>query len=383
MSVATYRPALDAAELSAAAAALRLASDAARERAAYVPTSRVALVSTGFRGVAADAAYARLDAFGSVFARGADDLATAASLVAAAAGLQRQLDEAAMFATRYLHSRTVLWLNAMSMALDLELARSLLRLGGHEQDYDPLFAHPDESFQDLHARHVPTLPAATRAAVEAAGGTVLEAGPASTTVVVGDVVDPARVITMVAGATTGAPAKLEGELAKASRLAQQTGAAVVVWQGYAPPRSVPRAVSPLRASAGADDLAMFQAALEERFPDAQKTVVSHSYGTLLATTAARDHGLIADDLWVLGSAGVAGQHVSELTLADEHATVHVVDSPQDPILLLRSGPSAVLGASPSYVGWGAQRVEGVRGGHSDYFTDPAFVSALQQRASTT
>ena len=188
---------------------------------------------------------------------------------------------------------------------------------------------------------------------------------------------------MVAGATTGAPAKLEGELAKASRLAQQTGAAVVVWQGYAPPRSVPRAVSPLRASAGADDLAMFQAALEERFPDAQKTVVSHSYGTLLATTAARDHGLIADDLWVLGSAGVAGEHVSELTLADEHATVHVVDSPQDPILLLRSGPSAVLGASPSYVGWGAQRVEGVRGGHSDYFTDPAFVSALQQRASTT
>ena len=157
------------------------------------------------------------------------------------------------------------------------------------------------------------------------------------------------------------------------------GAAVVVWQGYAPPPSLTDALSPHRAHAGADDLAMFQAALEERYPEAQKTVIAHSYGTLLATKTAKDHGLLADDLWLLGSPGVAGEHSSELTLAGPDSTVHVVDSPTDPILLLRSGPSAALGASPSYVGWGGERLPGVRGGHCDYFTDPAFVSALQQR----
>ena len=379
----TYRPALDAAELDAAALSLRLAAAAAAERARHAPFARTSLVSTGFSGEAATLAYAKIDVFGGVFARGAADLQAAAVLVDTTARLQRQLDEAADFAANHLHQRAVLWLNSMSMLLDLELSRSLLQLGDGEQDYDPLFAHPDASFSDLHAHHAPTLPAATLSAVERHGGTVLEAGPAATTVIVGDTVDPARVITLVAGATTGTPDKLEGELVKATRLAQQTGSAVVVWQGYAPPPTVPHAVSRLPANAGADDLAMFQAALDERFPAAQKTVISHSYGTLLATTAARDHGLIADDLWVLGSAGVAGEHVSELTLADDTSTVHIVDSPDDIILRLRSGPSAVLGASPAHVGWGGERVDGVQGGHTDYFTDPAFVSALQQRADPT
>ena len=301
----------------------------------------------------------------------------------AAAGLQQQLDEAAEFIGVTAHSRVVLWLNGMSMMLDLRLSRSLLGAAGKEQDYDPLFDHPDESFESLHARHAQTVPASTMAAVEDAGGVILEAGPTATTVLVGDAVDPSRVITMVAGATTGTPSKLPGELEKAQMLSEKTGAAVVVWQGYAPPPLLTDAASPHRAHAGADDLAMFQAALEERFPDAQKTVVSHSYGSLLATKAAHQHGLLADDLWILGSAGVSGEHVSKLTLAGPEATVHVVDSPEDPILLLRSGPTAAIGSSPSYIGWGGERVLGVRGGHTDYFTDPTFLSALQQRADPT
>ena len=294
--------------------------------------------------------------------------------------MQRELDEAARFAVKHFHSRGVLWLNAMSMMLDLQLSQSLLGAAGKEQVYDPLFAHPDEDLESLNARHAQTVPASTREVVGAAGGVFLEAGPTAATVIVGDAVDPERVITMVAGATTGKPSQLAGELQKARYLSEQTGAAVVVWQGYAPPPLLTDAISPHRAAAGADDLAMFQAALDERYPDAQKTVVAHSYGTLLATKAASTHGLLADDLWILGSAGVAASHASELTLAGPEATVHVVDSPTDPILLLRSGPSAALGASPSYVGWGGEQVPGVRGGHCDYFTDPAFVSALQQRS---
>lgn len=375
-----YAPALDANELAAAATAVRLAAAAASERAAHAPASAAAIDATGFRGPAFDASAARLAGYGAELDASAARLHTAAGLLDNAAQMQRELDEAARFAARHFHSRGVLWLNAMSMMLDLQLSRSLLGAAGKEQVYDPLFAHPDEDLESLDARHAQTVPASTREAVAAAGGVFLEAGPSAATVIVGDAVDPDRVITMVAGATTGKPSQLAGELKKARYLSEQTGAAVVVWQGYAPPPLLTDAISPHRAEAGADDLAMFQAALEERYPDAQKTVVAHSYGTLLATKAAGTHGLLADDLWILGSAGVAASHASELTLAGPEATVHVVDSPTDPILLLRSGPSAALGASPSYVGWGGEQVPGVRGGHCDYFTDPAFVSALQQRS---
>ena len=375
----TYKPALIASELFAAAAATRLAAEGTRERAEHAPFSAAVIADSGFRGPAFEVSAARFADYGSSLGASAERLEQA-SVALVAAALQQQFDEAAEFIGMYSHSRVVLWLNCMSMMLDLRLSRTLLGASGKEQDYDPLFDHPDESFESLHARHAQTVPASTLRAVEDAGGVLLEAGPTASTVLVGDAVDPARVITMVAGATTGKPSQLPGELEKARMLSEKTGAAVVVWQGYAPPPLLTDAASPHRAHAGADDLAMFQAALEERFPDAQKTVVSHSYGTLLATKAAHQHGLLADDLWILGSAGVSGEHVSKLMLAGPEATVHVVDSPEDPILLLRSGPTAALGSSPSYIGWGGERVLGVRGDHTDYFTDPAFLSALQQRA---
>lgn len=376
----TYKPALIASELFAAAAATRLAAESTRERAEHAPFSAAVIADSGFRGPAFEVSAARFADYGSSLGASAERLEQASVALVAAAALQQQFDEAAEFIGMYSHSRVVLWLNCMSMMLDLRLSRTLLGASGKEQDYDPLFDHPDESFESLHARHAQTVPASTLRAVEDAGGVLLEAGPTASTVLVGDAVDPARVITMVAGATTGKPSQLPGELEKARMLSEKTGAAVVVWQGYAPPPLLTDAASPHRAHAGADDLAMFQAALEERFPDAQKTVVSHSYGTLLATKAAHQHGLLADDLWILGSAGVSGEHVSKLMLAGPEATVHVVDSPEDPILLLRSGPTAALGSSPSYIGWGGERVLGVRGDHTDYFTDPAFLSALQQRA---
>ena len=380
----TYSPRLDTSELSAAAAATRTAASGAQQRADQAASAVAVLAESGFKGPAFDASARKLSSYSSALNESADKLAWASKALLAAAQVQKELDDAATFlGTRDL-SRGAVWLNAMSLLLDEQLSDALSTIAGKEQHYDALFAHPDEDLESLHARYAATVPASTLEAVEAANGIILEAGPAATTVIVGDAVDPARVITLVAGATTGKPSQLAGELDKARFLSEQTGAAVVVWQGYAPPpRLSPLLFKPFstqRAHAGADDLAMFQAALEERFPDAQKTVVSHSYGTLLATKAAHQHGLLVDDLWILGSAGVSGEHVSELTLAGPEATVHVVDSPEDPILMLRSGPTAAIGSSPSYIGWGGERVLGVRGDHTDYFTDPAFLSALQQRA---
>lgn len=378
--VSQYSPSLVTAELVSASAAMRLAATAAGQRAAHAAAARDAVFGTGFRGEVADGASISMSAARAELERRAGQLAAAGGLLEAAAGAQGALDEAAVFAAAQLHQRAVLWLNAMSRMLDLQLTRALLGLQGVEQNYDPLFHHDTEDIAALHARYAATVPAQTLAQVEAVGGTILEAGPASTTVMVGDTVAPERVITMVAGATTGNPEQLAGELDKARSIAQATGASVIVWQGYAPPKSVPLAVSPLNAQAGADDLSMFQAALEERWPTAQKTVVAHSYGTLLATTAAHEHGLLADDLWLLGSPGVAGVQASDLVLAGPESTVHVVDAAADPVQWLRHGPSAAVGASPSYPGWGGQRVDGVGGGHSDHFTDPAFISALNDRA---
>lgn len=378
--VSTYSPSLLTAELNDAAATLHLASASTRQRAEHAASACEAVLGTGFGGEVADEASKSMRSAEVELARHADQLAAAGALLRTAAGVQAGLDEAAEFAVQHLHQRTVLWLNAMSRMLDLQLTKALLGLQGREQTYDPLLHHAGEDVSSLHARYAATVPAATLNQVEAVGGTILEAGPASTTVMVGDAVSPDRVITMVAGATTGKPEQLGGELAKARALADATGATVVVWQGYAPPKSVPTAISPLPARAGADDLSMFQAALEERWPNAQKTVVAHSYGTLLATTAAHEHGLLADDLWLLGSPGVAGSNASELTLAGPDSTVHVVDASNDPIQLLRHGPTAALGASPSHPAWGGQQVEGVRGGHSDHFADPAFVGALKDRA---
>lgn len=382
VSFPTYSPALDANELDAAAVALRAAASSVNQMGAEAPAARDAIAATGFRGPAADAAFDRCLAYGADLGAHADTLAQAAALVSAAAQAQRRLDEAAMVASRFAHSRTIVWLNAMSQLLDAQLADGLGRLAGYQQVYDPLFAHPDEDLATLHARHASSLAPQTRNVVEDAGGLILEAGPASTTVMVGGDRDiaPERVITMVAGATTGKPEQLAGELAKARALHQATGAPVIVWQGYVPPPSVPRALSTASAAAGADDLSMFQAALEERYPDAQKTVIAHSYGTVVATRAATEHGLLADDLWLLGSPGVASQRASDLALAGPHATVHVVDARRDPIRLLRSGPNAALGASPSHPSWGADTHLWVRGSHTDHFKDPAFVTAVQQRS---
>ena len=380
----TYSPRLDTAELSAAVAATRTAASGAQQRADQAASAVAVLAESGFKGPAFDASARKLSSYSSALNESADKLAWASKALLAAAQVQKELDDAARFIDTHVLSRGAVWLNAMSLLLDEQLSDALSTIAGKEQHYDALFAHPDEDLESLHARYAATVPASTLEAVEAANGIILEAGPAATTVIVGDAVDPARVITLVAGATTGKPSQLAGELDKARFLSEQTGAAVVVWQGYAPPpRLSPLLFKPFstqRAHAGADDLAMFQAALDERYPAAQKTVVSHSYGTLLATKAASHHGLLADDLWILGSAGVDGKHASELTLAGPESTVHVVDSSIDPIKLLRSGETATLGFSPSHSEWGGERVPGVRGGHRGYFTDPAFVSALQQRA---
>ncbi|WP_284522616.1 hypothetical protein [Corynebacterium aquatimens] len=259
-----YTPHLNPAELREAAAALDIAQRDVEARAAAARRAARDLAGTGFAGPAAANALSRTTELAGALDARAASMARMRMVLEAAAAAQQMLDLAAATALRYGHYRTVLWLNQLSLQLDTELARELNRARG--AGFQPLANSPGEDLHALSARHMATLPAATRGHVEAVGGLVLEAGPASTTVMVGDAVDPARIITMVAGATTGHPDQLAHELEKAQLIAQRTGATVVVWQGYQPPKELGRALSPASASEGSGNLALFQAALEERFP---------------------------------------------------------------------------------------------------------------------
>lgn len=380
----TYAPQLDPAELTHAADALFNASAHLKTRAAAAHTASSELTATGFAGPTAALGLQRLGTFRTQLDAESEQLRQMATVLRAAARAQQALDVAARSAgaakfTAFNlahHHRLIMWLNQLSLQLDSALARELNR--ARSAGFDPLCTNPEEDLAELSARHMTTLPATTQQTIQAAGGLVLEAGSGSTTVLVGNAENPQRVITLVAGATTGNPHQLAGELEKAQHIAQRTGAAVVVWQGYEPPQSVGLAISPTAAREGAGNLAAFQAALEERFPDAQKTAVAHSYGTRVATEAAYEHGLLVDDLWLLGSAGVAGDSVADLTLATPEANVYVVDADDDPIRGVRSGTRGVLGASPSSESYGATVIDGVSGRHSSYFTDEAFLSALSQ-----
>lgn len=88
--------------------------------------------------------------------------------------------------------------------------------------------------------------------------------------------------------------------------------AVVYWHGYKPPAYVGGALSDKDASGASGALADFQAALRKANPDASQTVVGHSYGTAVAAHAAKDHGMKADNLVLLGSPGVPARKASEL-----------------------------------------------------------------------
>lgn len=247
----------------------------------------------------------------------------------------------------------------------------------HEADLDRLIFHPEEPVHSIHARHLATAPASAREAIEQAGGLILESGPSGHTVMVGDQVDPSSVTTMVAGVSSGDPAKLGLQLEQARAVAVATGGAVIVWQGYSPPPTLIDGISPSSAAAGADDLSAFQMALNERFPEARKLVVGHSYGSVVSALAAED-GLFADELVLVGSPGVAS--ISDLNLLSEDPHVTVADSPTDPILALRSPLVSAHGVDPASPWFGAERIEGIRGNHTDYFYDPAFLAGIAERA---
>ncbi|AWB84726.1 alpha/beta hydrolase [Corynebacterium liangguodongii] len=376
---AVYAPRLNAAELRVAADALELAAAAADGRGRDIEAACEEIAGTGFGG---EVAAQGLSGFawwaGRIFAVAAL-LRHGAQILRSSASAQEALDRLALLALTLRHAESVRYLNALSALLDRDTAAALEALAGGGAP--TLADQPGVPLGTIDARVAETLPAATVETVRAAGGYILESGPGGTTVLIGadngENTDPSRVITMVAGVSTGRPDQLAGELSKARGIAAATGATVVVWQGYAPPPSVVHGIDPTAAGIGGPALSRFQSALRQRYPNAQLTVVAHSYGTVVADRAARETGLDVDDLWLLGSPGMGASGVDKLVLVGDDPQVYVADADRDPILATRYLSDAAHGYSPSDESFGATVVRGVRGDHGAYFTDPVLLRALE------
>nr|VDG64185.1 Alpha/beta hydrolase of uncharacterised function (DUF1023) [Streptococcus thermophilus] len=388
-------------ELVAAASSLRSARTSALSRIDDTAQHRTSLSSRGFDGPAATAGLSRLADLGRAFDGPADQMDAVAEILDVAAAAQNALDMANEVLSTVIvppaalaaHRAAVIGMSLAARMLDQACATAISGtcLPNYEADLDRLHFHPDESLTEISARHMDTAPASVRAAIEDADGLLLEAGPGGYTVMVGprsdvgdggagDLINPGSVTTMVSGVSSGTPEKLPRAIEEAQNVADATGGAVIVWQGYAPPPDVPTGINPSAARAGADDLAMFQMELEERYPDARKIVIGHSYGSVVATRAAMDHGLFADDLVLAGSPGVPTYNANELTLVGDNPQVTVVDSPTDPIRALRGPLAAAHGYNPSSPFFGADELFGVRGYHTDYFEDAATLEGLGRMA---
>ncbi|MCT1414271.1 alpha/beta hydrolase family protein [Corynebacterium sanguinis] len=377
-----YNPRLNTAAVRAASVVLAQTAALCRDRAARVEAAPGAIAATGFAGTAAVIGLAGFPLWALRIFSIAALFEHAAVILESSASAQEKLNGLAHVALNLHLAEVVYQLNTISFLLDLHTARALRGLLPAEDGLsDTLADHPGESVEAIDARLAATLPASTLRDIRGAGGMVLETGPGGTTVIIGDTVDPARVTTMVAGVSTGDPKKLAGELDKARSVAAAAGGAVVVWQGYTPPPSVIHGIDPLAARTGGVALAEFQAALRERYPDARLTVLSHSYGTVVATRAAQGPGLVVDDLWLLGSPGVGVPSVDKLELLGADPQVFVADADRDPITATRFRHDAAHGYSPSAESFGATRIDGVRGDHGAYFTDPALLRALSTSTS--
>lgn len=362
-------PALTAQYLRAAAAALRAAAAGAR--------------ATGRDWAAEDSALAVGVAGGP--AAGVARLAETSPAVAEAAA-QMTAVASVLDVSASLHERLIGWegplahlADAFGEVLDRRCAEEVTAL------CTPPAGPPGRRLGDLgglspDAVHELQLTENPRLAPLFDGGEarLLEAGPDGVVAVVGDLDSAETTLTFVAGVGSSRPESWPGYLGRARELNQATGAATVMWLGYRAPATLTGAVAREPAVHGAADLRTFQASLAARNPGQRRVVLGHSYGSVVASRAARDPHppLEADALVLVGSPGVDAKNAGELSLAGAGG-VHAITSKADPIGLTVDDRAGVHGRDPTSPGFGARVWHAGRGvDHSGYWEDPVTLAAL-------
>lgn len=155
----------------------------------------------------------------------------------------------------------------------------------------------------------------------------------------------------------------------------------ITWLGYDPPRDldVVGAAHEELARSGGEALSKFlRDMVAFAPPGVHVTVLAHSYGSVLAGLAARDYGLAADELVVLGSPGLGVKSADQLKLLPG-GRVWAAQAHDDPVAWvpkLEDHHLHLHGPSPTGPSFGAT-VFAVSGtGHSSYFQDEQALVAL-------
>lgn len=207
--------------------------------------------------------------------------------------------------------------------------------------------------------------------------TLLEVGDGNLVAAIGDIDSAEAVATVVAGVGSSEPSQWNNHMERARTIHRTTGAATIMWLGYAAPASIPVALSDRAARSGAQDLRSFQAALAARRPEQRRVVVGYSYGAAVVGNAAStsSRGFDADALVLVGSPGAGVQRASDLHLNSDEPGVYAVTGSRDPIGFAATGLGGVHGADPTAPWFGATVWESTSH-HSGYWSDPHFLEQL-------
>lgn len=196
-----------------------------------------------------------------------------------------------------------------------------------------------------------------------------------------------NIVTYVPGTGASLP-KIGGGVDRADRMVREAvdadrsaQTAAIAWFGYDAPQDIAKAGSGAPAARGATPLVKFQQGLRvthEGATPSHNTIVSHSYGTVVAAEAASGHReLDADDVVFVASPGLGGPHdVGDLNLAgpDDRPNserIWATVAPNDWINLIE----VVHGADPTDSGFGARVFASDSGSgistaaHSKYWDD--------------
>lgn len=157
----------------------------------------------------------------------------------------------------------------------------------------------------------------------------------------------------------------------ANRLDPDSPTSVVMWMDYDAPQTVPAATQGSYADDGSPTLRSFQEGLDVAHTGsgATKTVVGHSYGTVVIGHAAEGGQLDTDNVVFVASPGVGVDHVSDLGMDPDRVFATTAD--RDPI---RFTPPFIHDKQPVNPGFGARVFESDPGSderhaHSEYWDD--------------
>ena len=188
---------------------------------------------------------------------------------------------------------------------------------------------------------------------------------------------PASLTTFVEGVHSSDPETWQRAVDRGRNLAKASGGPTVVWLGYQAPSSLPRAIHADPARTAGQELVRFQRALGARYPQAKRTVVGYSYGSVVTGHAAKEDK-IADDVVLVGSPGTGTSHSSEL-----HGRIWAATNAHDPIAIATGPHGGIHGPDPTTDAFGATPLpgaDGLPGDHGTYWEDPRFLRGLGQVA---